>query len=186
MPTVRTLAGLLVPALAALALIGCATLQVGSDYDKSVSFANYHAFALMQREHKDTDNPLVPVRAEDAIRDELTRRGYQLVSDPASADFVVDFTIGSQERTQVTSYPYPYAGPWWGGGYWWGGPYWGGGIDTYTYQEGTLSIDVFDGHTHRPVWHGWAKKTLSRSDIEHSEGPIKQAVAQVLGKFPPT
>ena len=186
MPTVRTLAGLLVPALAALALIGCATLQVGSDYDKSVSFANYHAFALMQREHKDTDNPLVPVRAEDAIRDELTRRGYQLVSDPASADFVVDFTIGSQERTQVTSYPYPYAGPWWGGGYWWGGPYWGGGIDTYTYQEGTLSIDVFDGHTHRPVWHGWAKKTLSQSDIEHSEGPIKQAVAQVLGKFPPT
>jgi hypothetical protein len=44
---------------------------------------------------------------------------------------------------------------------------------------------VFDGHSHRPVWHGWARKELSRSDIEHSEAPIRAAVAAVLAPFPP-
>lgn len=38
---------------------------------------------------------------------------------------------------------------------------------------------------HRPVWHGWAKKELSQQDIEHSEQPIRTAVAAVLAKFPP-
>jgi len=52
------------------------------------------------------------------------------------------------------------------------------------YREGTLSIDVFDAHTHRPVWHGWAKKELTREDQEHSEAPIRAAVAAVLAAFP--
>jgi len=32
---------------------------------------------------------------------------------------------------------------------------------------------------------GWAKKQLTRSDIERSEAPIRTAVAAVLEKFPP-
>jgi hypothetical protein len=35
------------------------------------------------------------------------------------------------------------------------------------------------------VWHGWAKKELTRSDIENSEAPIRKAVAAILAKFPP-
>jgi len=175
-----------------LALVtGCATLQVGSDYDRSVSFANDHSFTLMKREHhgkEGSTNPLVVQRAEDAIKAELVRKGYQLTSDPAAADFTVDFTIGSQERTDINSYPDPYVGPGWGWGRrgWWGGSYWGSDVDVRQYREGTLSIDIFDARSHRPVWHGWAKKELSRSDIEHSEEPIRKAVQAVLAKFPPT
>jgi hypothetical protein len=98
---------------------------------------------------------------------------------------VVDFTIGSRERTDVTSYPQPWVGPWWGGPGWYG-PYWGNQVDVRQYQEGTLSIDVFDARTQRPVWHGWAKKELSRSDIEQSAEPIRRAVEAVLSKFPPS
>ena len=58
-------------------------------------------------------------------------------------------------------------------------------MDVRQYHEGTLSVDVFDAHTHRPVWHGWAKKDLTRSDIENSAEPIRKAVAAVLAKFPP-
>ena len=179
-------------ALAAAMLTGgCATLQVGSDFDKSANFANYHSFALMKREHHGTNaatNPLVVQRAEDAIKAELQRKGYKLVDDPGAADFVVDFTIGSQERTDVNSYPDPYVGPGWGWGRygWWGGPYWGDNVDVRQYREGTLSIDAFDAHTHRPVWHGWAKKELSRSDVENSDEPIRKAVQSVLAKFPPS
>lgn len=53
------------------------------------------------------------------------------------------------------------------------------------YRQGTLSIDIFDGHSHRPVWHGWAHKELTRADIEHSAGLIREAVDSVLAQFPP-
>lgn len=162
----------------------CATLQVGSDYDKGASFANYHTFTIMHRDHRGTTNPLVVSRADDDIRTALESKGYRLAADPSMADFSVDFTIGSKDRTDVNTYPAPYGGPWWGGG-WWGGAYWGNNIDVRQYKEGTLSIDVFDARSHRPVWHGWAKKQLSRKDIEQSEEPIRRAVDAVLAKFPP-
>jgi hypothetical protein len=88
-----------------------------------------------------------------------------------------------------TPNPHPYAeigwAGWGGGPGWWGGPYWGNDIDVRQVREGTLSIDVFDAGSHRPVWHGWAKKELTRTDIEQSEQPIRKAVAAILEKFPP-
>jgi hypothetical protein len=173
-----------------LALFGCATLQVGSDYDRQANFSNYRTFTLMHRQHENVHNPLVIQRTEDDIRAELIRKGYQLATDPSTADFTVDFTVGSKERTDINSYPTPYATMGWGGwGWgpgWWGGPYWGSSLDVRQVREGTLSIDVFDARSHRPVWHGWAKKDLSNKDIQQSEEPIRRAVDAVLSKFPPT
>lgn len=173
----------------ALALAGCATLQVGSDYDKQANFSTYRTFSVMQREHGSVHNPLVAQRTQDDINQDLMAKGYQPAGGPAAADFTVDFTIGSKERTDINSYPQPYASLGWGGwGFapgWWGGPYWGESIDVQQVREGTLSIDVFDAHSHRPVWHGWAKKDLSRRDIDQSEEPIRAAVQAVLARFPP-
>ncbi len=168
-----------------LLLAACSTLQVGSDYDRTASFSSYHAFTLMQRDHPGVDNPLVVQRTEDAIRADLISRGYRIASDPGESDFTVDFTVGSKERTDVRSYPAPYSAGWWGYGGWWGGPYWGNEVDVHQYREGTISIDVFDAHTHRPVWHGWARKELTREDMEHSEQPIRNAVGAILARFPP-
>lgn len=170
----------------AVAVVGCATLRVGSDYDRQASFAGYHRFTWLPREHR-TRNPLTVQRAQDAIQAELLRKGYVLASDAASADFAVDFTIGSRSRVDVHAYPAPYFGAWYvGGARWWGYPYWGSQIDVRQYREGTLSIDIFDARDHRPVWHGWAKKELSQSDLAHSETAIREAVEAILATFPPT
>jgi len=177
----------LVALVSGLALAACAQLRVASDFDHAASFTAYHSFGWMPREHHGASNPLVEQRAHDAIEVELKAKGFSEVADPAAADFVVDFTIGSRERTEVTSYPAGYVSPgWWGYQGWWGYPYWGSEVDVRQYREGTLSIDMFDGHSHRPVWHGWARKELSHSDIEHSEAPIRAAVAAVLAQFPPS
>jgi hypothetical protein len=101
----------------------CASVRVGSDYDRAASFAGYHSFVIMQRDHRGTANPLVATRTEDAISSELARKGYTVAADPQTADFSVDFTIGSKERTDVNSYPAPYAGAGWGGRGWWAGGY---------------------------------------------------------------
>jgi len=148
-------------------------------------FAVYHAFAWLPREHYGTRSPLTIQRAHDAIQAELSRRGFVYVSDAAAADFVVDFTIGARERLDVQSYSGLYALPWYNPYGWWGYPYWGSAMDLREYREGTLSIDVFDGRTHRPVWHGWAKKELSQADTERSEAAIRAAVVAVLAGFPP-
>lgn len=175
--------------IASAFLLGaCATLRVGSDYDSSANFTGYHTFAWMPPHTKphESPNPLVVQRAHDAIEGALTGKGYRLADDSAAADFIVDFTIGSRERTDISSYPAPYGGPWLRGySPWWGTSYWGSEVDVRQYRERTLSIDVFDGHTHRPVWHGWAQKELGRADIEHSNGSIHAAVDSVLAKFPP-
>jgi hypothetical protein len=173
-------------AVIGLMLMACTSLRVGSDFDRTSSFAGYHTFSWMPREHYGTRNPLVVQRTRDAIQGELTRNGFSYVPDAAAADFVVDFTVGAHERTDVQSYPAPYGGPWYPGyPQWWGYPYWGNEVDVRQYREGTLAIDIFDAHTNKPVWHGWAKKELTRSDIERSEAPIRTAVAAVLEKFPP-
>ena len=166
-------------------LAGCTSLKVGNDYDRAADFSGFHSFSVMSREHHGSRNPLVTQRARDAIQAELTLSGFSLASDAAAADFVVDFTIGSRERVDIESYPAPYAGPYWGYPGWWGYRYWGSEVDARQYREGTLSIDMFDAHTHKPVWHGWATKELTQSDIEHSETPIRAAVKSVLSTFPP-
>jgi hypothetical protein len=58
-------------------------------------------------------------------------------------------------------------------------------LDVRQSAKERFSIDAFDAHTHRPVWRGWAKKELSRKDIEESETPIRNAVEAVLARFPP-
>ncbi|HZT03472.1 MAG TPA: DUF4136 domain-containing protein [Steroidobacteraceae bacterium] len=68
---------------------------------------------------------------------------------------------------------------------WWGYRYWGTGVDVHRYREGTLAIDMFDAKTHKPVWHGWAKKPLTRRDLEHSDVSIPEAIDAVLATFPP-
>jgi len=171
--------------LAALALAACTTLRVGSDYDHTASFAAYHSFAWLGRTQYGTRNPLVVQRARDAIQAELTGKGFSYVSEGAAADFVVDFTIGARERVDVRSYPAPYAGWYVGYPQWWGYPYWGSEVDVQQYREGTLAIDLFDAHSHKPVWHGWAKKELTKSDLERSEAPIREAVKALLASFPP-
>ena len=165
---------------AALLLAACATKpEVASDYDRSADFATYHTFTLVQREHRGIPNPLVATRVEEDITQALQRRGYTLAADPVSANFAVDFTIGAQDRFDIYSYPATYAAPPLGGAFW------GSNLDVRQYREGTLAIDVFDQHTHRPVWHGSAKKELTRKELEQPAEPIGEAVSSVLSKFPP-
>jgi len=169
-----------------LTLAACASLQTGSDFERTVNMSGYHTFAWMPREHYGTHNPLVIQRARDAIQGSLVGKGFAYVEDSTKADFVVDFTIGAHDRTDIQSYPVSYAGPLYPGYYgWWGRPYWGRDVDVRQYREGTMSIDVFDVRTHRAVWHGWAKKELSQSDIDRSDVAIRSAVESVLQRFPP-
>jgi hypothetical protein len=167
-----------------LAITGCTTTPTAEDYDHTVNFSNYSTFAFMRRERPQVEDP-VATHIEDTIKADLTRRNYSLVSNPDIADFVVDFTIGAQERTDTQSYSQQYQGNWFRGCPWWGQHYWGDGIDLQDYRQGTLSIDVFDTRSRMPVWHGWSRKELPQHDSSDSDQPVRETVLAVLAWFPP-
>lgn len=157
-----------------LVLAGCATVPSASDYDTTAKFPSYFTFALMQRQRGPAADSQTLRQTEEAIRTYLRSKGFEPVSTPEKADFVVDFTLGAADRTDIHSYPAAYAGSWFWDARLRGGPYWGPDIDPAVYGSGILSIDIFDQKTHRPVWHGWSKQPFSQ-----------QTVGEVLSWFPP-
>jgi hypothetical protein len=167
--------------LIALLLGACATtLQTGADFDRAAAFDGYHSFAWLPRTQPAGRNPLNVQRVRDAVRAGLEAKGLRYEEDLARADLAVDFTLSSVERTDVTSYPVEFRGGWR-----WGGGYFGSELDVHQYREGTLAIDLFDAHGHRPVWHGWAQKPLERRDLDDPGSALGAAVAAVLARYPP-
>ncbi len=74
-------------------------------------------------------------------------------------------------------------------GHWgWGAAYHCCQSDTQVrqYTTGMLAIDIFDVSERRPVWHGVATKSINESDREDMNATIRDAVAVILGGFPPS
>lgn len=172
-------------------LSGCATMNSGSHYDESATFGDYQTFAWI------ADNPLIlgagdqppisPLSQKmiaQAIEDELGQKGFTYTANPSQADFVVSYTVGTREKIDATSYPDAYRGAW--GWHMYGRYYYQTEIVHRTYTEGTLGIDIFDGKTNQPVWHGWARKSVTSADRNDPSPAIQKAVAAIIKRFPPS
>jgi len=178
---------------AALLLASCTYgPTVRTDFDPSANFHAYRTYSWLQSDAPRGMNPLMFARLRGSIDRELTARGY--TQSPGAGDFAVSFTIGERDRVRVWDYPsYGWGGWGWGGWGGWGGGWggWGGwgwgypyervSIDQYT--ERSVIIDIFDGPTRRPVWHGIG------TNVEYSDymnfTKLDQAVVAALAKFPP-
>ncbi len=173
-----------------ISLSGCATLRSGSHYDQSATYDHYRTFSWI------ADQPLIvgtgdgpPIsplsqkKIVTAIEAELTRKGFVYTPNRESADFALSYTVGTRERIESTSYPSAYQGPW--GWHLYGRYYYDTEVVHRTYTEGTLGVDVFDGRTKQPVWHGWASKTISTSDRKDPAPSIEKAVTAIFKDFPP-
>lgn len=184
--------------LAAVLLAGCSTTpKVFSDFDPEQSFDDYRQFAWisdnpMTVSGDRTPNPITAARLRQAIQQTLEAKGFEFVESPASADFVVAWTVGARDRVDVRQREYvDYYGPTWRWGYRYYGVRPGTGVartevETREYTEGSLAIDVFDVARKAPVWHGSASKRLSEQELKGDSGEaIRNAVTRILEGFPP-
>lgn len=175
-------------------MAGCASsFKATHDFDNANDFSRYENFSWISDkpmrigQTTRVPNPLLEPRIMTAIRTQLEQRGFTFVNDPASADFVVSFTVGSREEISVHTYPSMSAGvgrpTHWG----WGSTYYSTGTETSVrqYTEGMLAIDMFDVAERRPVWHGVAEKRISESDAKDVEETVRAAVSAILEGFPP-
>ena len=182
--------------LASSLLSGCATgFKATHDHDPGHDFSGYKTFSWISANPMkvgpsvQSPNPLLEPRIMATVEAALGDKGYALVPDAGSADFVMSFTVGSREKIQVNSYPtmsmgYSTGYP----GHWgWGAAYHCCATDTQVrqYTTGILAIDVFDVKERRPVWHGAASKTINEKDRENMSATVKAAVDAILAGFPP-
>lgn len=175
----------------ALVLAACASpIRTEHDSDPAADFAKYRSFAWISEDPVLTPTPgisrgeyISPIdeqRIRSAVDADLLAKGYRRAESIDTADLVISFMVGSQQKTRTESVPgrsrtYYSA---YGGGTWYGGA----STRTYTYVEGTLVLEFYDRETRHAVWTGLASKRLTKAD--DSEETIRKAVAAILEAFP--
>ncbi len=177
--------------LCALVLTACASpIRTEHDSDPDADLAKYRSFAWISEDplmgpspgvsRGEYISPIDERRIRSAVEANLLAKGYRRAESRSTADLVVSFTIGSQQKVRTSSTPGRsstfYSA--YGGGAWYGGS----SVRTYTYTEGTLALEFYDRDTRHAVWVGWASKRLSKSD--DSEETLRRAVALILEEFP--
>lgn len=168
-------------ALVAVACSSCATgPTVRTDADPQADFSRYRTYVWVYEGPPRGMNPMLYERVRVAIDRQLQAQNF---TPGRPGDFAVGFTIGARDRVEINDFG-PY-GPSYVG---WGWRGWGPRGRPTTYQirqftEGTLTIDIYDVATRRPVWHGVATDRIGSGPIDQAR--IDGAVAAVLQRFPP-
>lgn len=171
---------------AAVFVVGCSSpLKVTNDYDKSVNFQGYRTFSVYNLKTKGTISQLNADRVVNAIRNEMTKKGFTEVSN--NPDLMVNAmtTLKDQQSVTANTNYYGYGGMYRPYGYY-GGMGMGSttSVSTYNYKEGTFVIDVVDAKSNKMIWEGVGSKDID-SKPKDPEAAINEGVAKIMAGFPP-
>ncbi|HYP71098.1 MAG TPA: DUF4136 domain-containing protein [Variovorax sp.] len=163
-------------ALAAAALlVGCSSPTVKTDFDPNARFSSYRTYTWIAQ--PTGGSPLMQQRIVDGIDAKLKAKGWQPAPD---GDVRVAAHVTTQERQDYTTY-YNTVGYGWG----WGGM--GPGMATttaYTYEVGTLVVDMFDAKTKRAIWRGNATATTPENSDKVPQ-LLQTSLDKMFADFPP-
>ena len=147
-----------------LAITACSSLRTNTDFDPSVSFAQFKTYAWI--ESKDAQSSyhldgLLDQRVRAAVESQLSAKGVT-PAPKESADLLVNYITKIDKKMDVDTFNSnlgynPYYGPRWG--------LWGTGMQTQTtvreYEVGTLILDLIDRKTGQLVWRGTVADTVN-------------------------
>ena len=188
---------------AVLALAGCATLQVQTDYDPEVSVTQLSTYDWVDQDAGASgvpaiDSPLLKRHIRDAVESELGRMGYRKVtsdtpelrgaaegelgrigypkvlSDPP--DFRIAYSLVAEEKSRVDG-SYGYGGYGYGG-YGYGGPY---GYSGSRYR-GSFGLSLYGGRYLRPYYgsyYGYPGAGYAGRVSEYLEGTLVLDITDV-------
>jgi hypothetical protein len=130
------------------------------------------------------DNDIIRQRIRTAIENTFAAKGYRLTQDTASAQYLLSYHVGLQERTDYHIDTPPVACGWRGcvGGYGWG--LYGAPTDVRSvpYAEGTLIVDVTDRASNQLAWRATSQRRIDEND--GSQERINATVADMLTALP--
>ena len=159
--------------------IGCSTMRVHVNYDKSVDFESYKTFAFVKPKHQpkgnaSVKNQLFSKDVMNEIRPILESKGFQETKIIEEADLFIHFYALMKQKQNYVRPKYR-VGRW--GRTWVASP-----GHVVRYKEGTLAIDIVDTKNRELVWQGVGKGVLDRVNPGQH---LVQAVEEVLADFPP-
>ena len=174
---------LLVAGALAVAVSGCATMNVSSHVERGLDFTQYHTYnwgpadALPTQDPRLDKDPFFHDHIQGAVEKALARKGLTL-STSGRPDLLFHYHANVTQRLDVNrldqGYGYCTAE---------GCP---GGVTEY--EAGTIVLDVVDARTNRVIWRGWAQDRLSRivDNRDRMAREIDEAVTQMMKQLPPT
>lgn len=171
---------------AAIGLAGCATgPDVRATYDRGTDFGQYRTFAFYNPLGTDRAGyqTLVSQHLKAATRRELESRGLRL--DESAPQLLVNFQAALNQRVRVATYPTTTIGFGYYGyrsGLYAGFPIYN--TDVYSYQEGTVNVDLVDAARKQLVWEGLVVGTVTQKDVDNLQASLEHAVALAFAKFP--
>ncbi|WP_280155507.1 DUF4136 domain-containing protein [Piscinibacter sp. XHJ-5] len=171
------------PALLAVLIslqTGCASQpDIRRDKDPAVDLKAYKTFGFFDPVPTDRARytTLVSHHLKQATRDQLERRGYVYSErDPALR---INFLLHVVDRQDVRTTPV--AGP---------GPLayrsWGGRLDTTSYRQGSLRIDLVDADRNVLVWQGVAEGRVGEDALKNPGAALQEVVAGIFTGFDDT
>ena len=170
-----------------VALSGCSSIEVSTDYDSSVSFSGYRTYAWIPGPQERTgdprlDNSLLDARIREAVERHLAAKGYKK-EESGSPDFLITYHVALKGKLDVTTMNNYGYGPGWRGA-----RMAGAGSTTYVreYQEGSLLVDIVNPAQRHLVWRGTAQAEVTpTSTPEEKKARLDEAVGKILEGFPP-
>jgi hypothetical protein len=161
--------------LASLSVMLVFAANIKTDYNHSADFSAYKTYSWIQIKA----DPLWVDRITGVVDHELNTKGWAEVAESGDAG-VAAFSATHEVPTMETFYTG------FGGGWRWRGGI-ADGFATTTVEKtpvGTLTIDLFDGHTKKLIWRGMASEALSNKP-EKDEKKMEKAVEAMFKHFPP-
>ena len=131
------------------------------------------------------NNAVVRDRVKNAIQQTLTSKGLTQVSDPAAADFLVDYHFAVERRnaTVQTVYPGGYPGVVCGPFRCWEGWGWGPagfGYERIHFREGTIVFDLVQRASNHLAYRAIGEKPVNRSAFSLTQDEINGLVRHLL------
>ena len=168
-------------AVAALALTGCATMNVSSHVERSIDFAQFHtsewgpADALPTGDPRLDNNPFFHDYFQGSVEKQLAAKGFEK-SASGTPDLLIHYHANVTRRFSVAGVDREY------------GACAGENCQPRLreYEAGTLVIDIVDAGTNRVIWRGWAQQKVD-GVIDNQEGMreyVTKGVARMMERFP--
>ena len=163
-------------------LSSCNSIRVSSDYNEEINFTEFKTYAFSKSGIDKVEiNDIDKKRILRAIDVELYNKGYRKSS--IEPDFLINFFTKTNKK--IDYYPsnnyYGYAVPYGGMGHYASSWY----LNSFSYNEGVLFVDIIDQNKNELVWQGIGKGYIYNDKPDNKNEKIKAMVNKILLQFPP-
>ncbi len=168
-------------------LSACATPLVATmDFDDQFDFSPVRKLAILPVDRTSLSTIAVSdmqiARVDEALANELRRKGFEVVGDTAAADAYITWHLVTEERTDVRTYnSMSYYNCWRCGPN-------VSDVSVRQYTQGTFIVDLIDPLRNRSVWRSVIESRMqSNPDPGSAESAQRRAEAAqaIFAEFPP-